>query len=63
MEEEKKYSIREYILFKIDRTVELLGLIGLGVTSILGAVPEVSQPTINNIITALSVYVGARVVK
>lgn len=63
MEEEKKYSIKEYILFKIDRTVALLGLIGLGVTSILGAVPEVSQPTINNIITALSVYVGARVVK
>jgi len=61
--ENQGYSIKEYILFKLDRTIALLGLVGLGVASIAFNIPEASQSTLNNVITALGVYIGARVIK
>ena len=61
--ENQGYSIKEYILFKLDRTIALLGLVGLGVSSMLMDIPEGSQGTLNNVISVLGVYVGARVIK
>ena len=61
--ENKGYSIKEYILFKLDRTIALLGLVALGIASIAFDIPEASQGTLNSVITALGVYIGARVIK
>jgi len=61
--EKQGYSIKEYILFKLDRTIALLGLVGLGIVSMSSDIPEASQGTLNSVITALGVYIGARVVK
>ena len=61
--EKQGYSIKEYILFKLDRTIALLGLVALGVSSMLMDIPEGSQGTLNNVISVLGVYVGARVIK
>lgn len=63
LEEQKTYSIKEYILFKIDRSIALLGLIGLGIASMIFDIPESSRSVLNNVMTALSVYIGARVIK
>lgn len=58
----KGYSIKEYILFKIDRSIALLGMLALGMVSALVDFPDKSPAPgiINNVIIGLGVYVGVR---
>lgn len=62
--EEKVYSIKEYILFKLDRNIALVGFLTLGIVVICtDAFVELSEQAVSiveKIITALGVYVGVR---
>ena len=57
-------SIKEMILYKMDRTIAICGLIALGVTSLL--VKEIS-PTASNVIAlvagGLTTYIGGKITK
>ena len=60
-EEKVQYSIKEYILFKLDRTIAILGLVGIAVGAML--FKEITEPAakiVSGVAGALAVYVGGR---
>ena len=62
MEEEPKcYTILEYILFKIDRTIAISGLVVMGLFALWQSTPELSQENlVMAIVGGLVGYVGGR---
>ena len=57
----KCYTLLEYLLFKIDRTLAILGLIAIGLYSIVASdISDVSAKIIGSVITGLSMYLGVR---
>ena len=59
MDENPKYTIKEYILFKLDRNIAIIGLVTLGVTALILQVPK-SDEIVSGVVAALAVYLGAR---
>ena len=60
-EEEKTYTVKEYILFKLDRNLAILGLIIIAITSVwMKDVSEAAGKIIAGVVGALAVYLGAR---
>jgi hypothetical protein len=59
MDEEKKYTTREYVLFKLDRTVAIIGIIVLGGWSLAIGTPESVQIGIAAV-GGLIGYIGGR---
>ena len=55
----KIYSIKEYILFKLDRNIAILGLVALGVIGFIEQ-PSGYEKIVSGIVAALAVYLGAR---
>jgi len=62
MEENKsEFSIKQYILFKIDRTVTVLGLIGIAAGAMIDQdISDSAAKIITGISTALALYLGVR---
>jgi len=61
IEEPKCRTILEYLLFKIDRTLAIVGLIAIGIFSILTSnIPDTSVKIIGSVVTGLSMYLGVR---
>jgi len=58
-EEIKVYSIQEYILFKLDRNIALIGLVTLGAWALSLATPESFQIGLA-VVSGLVGYVGGR---
>ena len=56
----KSYSIKEFLLFKLDRTLALLGIVGMGVAAVVCDISPQSQSIITNILYILGVYTGVR---
>jgi hypothetical protein len=60
-ENNDKFSIKQYILFKIDRSVAVLGLIGIAVGAMLCQdISDSAAKIITGISTALALYLGVR---
>ena len=60
-EQPKCHTLLEYLLFKIDRTIAILGLIAIGLFSIFSTdISETSAKMIGSVITGLSMYLGVR---
>jgi hypothetical protein len=59
MDEEQTYSIKEYILFKLDRSIAILGLIALGLWSMYKGTPETVQIGMA-VVGGLVGYIGGR---
>jgi len=58
-EEPKNYTIQEYILFKLDRNIALIGLIMLGLWAMSLKTPESFQIGLA-VVSGLVGYVGGR---
>ena len=58
-DEPKKYSIKEYILFKLDRNIAIVGLVALGVAAIILR-PTGYEKIVSAVVGALAVYIGSR---
>ena len=58
-EEEKCYSVKEYVLWKLDRTIAVLGLVALGVWALYRNTPETVQIGIA-VVGVLGGYIGGR---
>ena len=57
----KCYTILEYILFKLDRTIAVTGLVLLGLYSLYRSTPELSQENLTMaIVGGLVGYIGGR---
>lgn len=61
-ERPKDYSIKEYVLFKLDRNIALVGLVTLGVYALYKGT-DGTEKIISAVIAALGVYLGTRVGK
>jgi hypothetical protein len=59
MDEKPKYSIREYVLFKLDRSIAVIGLVAVGITA-LALRPEGYEAIVAAVVTPLAAYVGMR---
>ena len=57
--DEKKYSIKEYILFKLDRNIAILGLVGLGMIALVLNTAQ-SDKIVAGVVGALATYLGSR---
>jgi ribosome biogenesis SPOUT family RNA methylase Rps3 len=57
--DEEKFTIKEYVLYKLDRTLAVVGLIVLGCWSLVELTPETSQIAIA-VVGGLVGYVGGR---
>ena len=54
-------TLLEYMLYKIDRTIAILGLIAIGIWAMV--VSDMSEPAakiIGSVVTGLSMYLGVR---
>jgi type IV secretory pathway VirB2 component (pilin) len=59
IEECDKFSIRQYILFKLDRNIAIVGLIAIGLAALFkGATWD--EKVVSGVVGALAVYLGAR---
>lgn len=61
-EEQKNFTIKEYILFKLDRNIAILGLVALGVIALIHNTDQ-SEKIVAGVVSALAVYLGARGIK
>ena len=61
MEEKQAYTLKEYILYKLDRTIAIMGLILIGIVVIFKSTvsPEASK-IINAVLPLLGFYAGVR---
>lgn len=55
-------TLTQMILYKIDRTLAILGIIVLGIIAMTVKVPETAVQIVNGAIGALAVYIGGRTV-
>lgn len=54
-------TILEYMLYKIDRTLAIAGLIAIGIFAIYSSkIPDASVKVISSVVTGLSMYLGVR---
>lgn len=58
-EEINKLTIKEYVLYKLDRTLAIVGLVIIGVWSLAKLTPETSQIAIA-VVGVLGGYIGGR---
>ncbi len=55
------HTVIEYLLFKIDRTIAIIGLIAIGLYSIFSKdISDTSVKIIASVVTGLSMYLGVR---
>jgi hypothetical protein len=54
---EKEVSVRAYLLYKLDRTIALLGIVALGVFALQTANNEIAAACAGGLV----VYIGGRV--
>jgi hypothetical protein len=60
-EETRTYSIKEYILFKLDRNISIVGLIAIAIVSMfLGDISEIASKIASACVGGLCVYIGGR---
>ena len=60
-EEKQTYTIIEYILFKIDRSIAIVGLISIGLSAVfIPEIPETAIKVIAPVVSGLCFYLGAR---
>jgi hypothetical protein len=50
----------DYVLWKLDRNMAIVGIIGIGILSLYKVIPQDSQQLAGAAITALATYVGIR---
>lgn len=64
MEEDKDYSLKNLILYKMDRTIAVVGMVVIGIWSLTTSTlsPEASKIAAS-VITGLGVYLGIKGVK
>ena len=60
MEDRQKFTIKEYILFKLDRNIALVGLVGLGICAMFVDLKPTAEKVVTGVISAFSVYIGTR---
>lgn len=54
-------TVLEYMLYKIDRTLAIAGLIAIGIFAILSTkIPDASVKVLSSVVTGLSMYLGVR---
>ena len=58
--ERKCYSIQEYILFKLDRNIALLGVVAIVALFCFGEVPSEAKEVGLAALAILGVYIGGR---
>lgn len=58
-EEKKAYTFVEYVLFKLDRNIAIVGLVSIGVLALIIKHPA-AEKIASGVIGALAVYLGAR---
>ena len=56
----RTFTIKEYVLFKLDRNIAILGLIALGIIAVVFDVKPTNEKVLGAIIGALAVYIGGR---
>ena len=56
----KCYSIQEYMLFKLDRTIAIIGVVAIVALFSFGKVPPDSKEIALSALAVLGVYIGAR---
>lgn len=61
-DETMSYSFRDLILYKMDRTIAISGLVAIGLWSLFIKSADFNQAT-SAVITALGVYLGVKVGK
>ena len=55
------YNVKNLILYKMDRTMAIAGLIIIGIVSIVSdAIPPEAAKVVTGVVGALAVYVGGR---
>lgn len=61
MTEEKQLTIKQLILFKIDRNVAIIGLIAIGLVALsIDSMSDAAVKIVSNVVTGLSMYLGIR---
>ena len=61
MEEKENYSLKNLILYKLDRTIAVLGMVAIGICSlIIKDLPPESGKISVAVITGLGVYLGVK---
>lgn len=58
-DETPEYNLKNLILYKLDRTLAIAGLVAIGVWSLVKATPELTQVTIA-VVGVLGGYIGGR---
>jgi hypothetical protein len=58
-ENPNSFTVKEFVLYKLDRTIAVVGLIVLGAWSLVDVTPETSQIAIA-VVGGLVGYVGGR---
>jgi len=59
--DEPKHSIIQYILFKVDRTITIVGLIAIAIWALISTeISEIASKIVFGVITALATYLGSR---
>ena len=54
-------TVLEYMLYKIDRTLAIAGLIAIGLYAIFSSdIPDGAIKVISSVVTGLSMYLGVR---
>jgi hypothetical protein len=57
------YSIKDLILYKLDRTLAIVGLVVIAGAAMWADLSEPSAKVVTAVVTALAMYVGGKVVK
>jgi hypothetical protein len=58
--EPRCYTIREYVLFKLDRNIAILGVVGIVALFCFGKVPPEAKEIALSALGILGVYIGGR---
>ena len=61
MEEKEDYSLRNLILYKLDRTIAVVGMVVIGIWALASStLPPEASKVAASVISALGVYLGIK---
>jgi len=63
IKEEECRTVGEYLLYKLDRTLTILGVVAIAITAMLRISPEVAQQVATAAVGGLIGYLGGRASK